>query len=72
MNPSSRKPYRPILTTDADVTTMWRSVIDPLGWHDVRLYAAGRAADIPMELLHVGTDTAIVPVPLDEVLPRSA
>ncbi len=36
------------------------------------LYAAGRSAGVPMEVLHVGTDTAIVPVPLDEVLPCSA
>lgn len=145
MNTSSREPYRPVLATDADVTTMWRTIISPLGWHDARvyvllvdgdrrptsviveideipdrfteedahallrvyahllgdhapggsvavlacrpgpphltdddreccrhLYTAGRAADVPLELVHLGTDTAIVPVPMDEVLPRTA
>ena len=36
------------------------------------LYSAGRAAGIPLELLHVGTDTATVPVPMDEVVSRTA
>jgi hypothetical protein len=143
---TSREPYRPFLTTDADVTTMWRTIINPLGWHTRRiyfllvdpegrphpqvievddlpatfgtedatrfigflshlvggrdgeagsaallfarpgggtlsegdrtlcreLYAAARAADVRLELLHVGTDTALIPVPMDEVLPRTA
>lgn len=38
MSPSSREPYAPILTTEADVTTMWRTIIDPLGWHTRRMY----------------------------------
>jgi hypothetical protein len=147
MTSSSREPYRPILTTDADVTTMWRTIISPLGWHTRRmysmivdpdgrptgaiievdempttfdaedatrfveflalivtdlgcvhacsaalmfarpgsggltdedramcreLYAAAKAAEVRLELLHVGTDTAIIPAPMDEVLPRTA
>lgn len=35
---TSREPYRPTLTTDADVTTMWRTMINPLGWRTHRLY----------------------------------
>ena len=38
MNTSSREPYSPILTTEADVTTMWRTIINPLGWHTRRVY----------------------------------
>jgi hypothetical protein len=37
------------------------------------LYAAGRAAGVRLEVVHLATDTDIVPLPLDEVgLPRSA
>jgi hypothetical protein len=147
MTTSSREPYRPILTTDADVTTMWHTLINPLGWHLRRFYlmfvdaggrpnpqivevdeipeefgredadgivgflhhilemfdlgddgsvalmfarpgqarltdddrdlclhlhAAARAQGLQLQLLHVGTDTAIIPVPMDELLPRSA
>lgn len=37
------------------------------------LYDAFRAAGVPAEVLHVATDTAVVPVPMDEVaLPESA
>jgi hypothetical protein len=145
MTNSSRESYSPTLATDADVTTMWQSIINPLGWHNARMYVvaidrdrrltpvvteidevparftadnagalmetyvqvldefvpggslailvcrpgcpqvtdddrrwcrnlydAGRDADIPLELLHLGTDTEIVPVPMDEVLPRTA
>lgn len=146
MTSSSREPYSPILATDADVTTMWRTLISPLGWHTRRvyfmlvdpdgrphsqlvevdempetfgaedatrfveflsllvgdlggdscstalmfarpggggltdddrtmcreLYDAARAADVRLELLHVATDTAIIPAPMDEVLPRTA
>ena len=147
MTHSSREPYRPVLTTDSDVTTMWGTLINPLGWHLRRfylmfvdehgrpnpplvevdeipasfdradadhvaeflrhvldgfglardgsvallacrpgaghlqdhdrelcrhLYEAARAAGLRLQLLHVGTDTAIIPVPLDELLPRSA
>ena len=145
MTNSSREPYRPVLRTDADVTTMWQTLINPLGWHNARvsvilidgerrptplvtefeeipdrftgedaraltaifahlieeqesngslailvcrpgsamltdddraccrdIYAAGRDAGVPLEVLHVGTDTRIVPVPMDEVLPRTA
>lgn len=38
MTSSSREPYCPVLATDADVTTMWRTIINPLGWHTRRLY----------------------------------
>ncbi|UMG92665.1 hypothetical protein MF408_23480 [Nocardioides sp. TF02-7] len=31
-------PHRPVLRTDADVTTMWRTILQPLGWHTRRLY----------------------------------
>ncbi len=147
MTYSSREPYRPTLTTDADVTEMWRTIISPLGWHTRRLYfmlvdpwgrpnpqiveidempetfgaedaaefvdflghllgnfgfdetgsaammfarpgsatitdgdrslcrelyGAASRAGVRLELLHVGTDTAIVPAPMDEVLPRTA
>lgn len=142
---SSRDPYRPTLTTDADVTSMWQTLFEEPGWRTTRiyimvvdqehrptpimtevdetphplapedavglissfarvleefepsgslavlmcrpgtdqlteedrsgcrhLYAAARQAGTPLELLHVGTDTAIVPAPMDAVLPRSA
>ncbi|MDI6910056.1 hypothetical protein [Nocardioides sp.] len=37
------------------------------------LYAAGRAAGVRLEVVHLATDTDVVPLPLDEVgLPRSA
>lgn len=37
------------------------------------LYAAGRAAGVRVEVVHLATDTDVVPLPLDEVgLPRSA
>lgn len=147
MTNSSREPFAPTLTSDADVTTMWRTIISPLGWHTRRLYivfvdpegrpnpqivevdempegfgredaevfvdflghivrdvdhldpgsaalmfarpgsalltdddralcrelyAAAQRAAVRLELLHVGTDTEIVPAPMDEVLPRSA
>jgi len=147
MNSSSREPYRPVLATDADVTTMWRTIISPLGWHTRRmyftivdpdgrptgalievdempetfdaedatrfvdflalivtdlgclhacsaalmfarpggggltdddralcreLYTAAKLGDVRLELLHVATDTAITPAPMDEVLPRTA
>ena len=137
----SREPFRPTITCDADVTTMWRTLMQPLGWHINRLcivvvdgdgrpnpqvvevdempdaftredadavlhllghlletgsaalmfarpggatlteadrslcrelYAAATDAGIRLELIHIGTDTAIVPAPMDEVLPRSA
>ncbi|GAA3810076.1 hypothetical protein [Nocardioides panacisoli] len=137
----SREPFRPAITCDADVTTMWRTLMQPLGWHTNRLhiilveddgrslphlvevdempgaltredavavlhllghlletgsaalmfarpggatlteadrsscrelYAAATDAGVRLELIHVGTDTAIVPAPMDEVLPRSA
>lgn len=145
MTNPSREPHSPVLATDADVTTMWRTLIDPLGWHTRRmyfmlvdpagrphphvvevdempatfdaddavrfveflamlvgdlggdacsvallfarpgsgglsdddrgtcreLYAAARDAGVRLELLHVATDTAIVPAPMDEVLPRT-
>ncbi|KAA1426551.1 hypothetical protein [Nocardioides antri] len=145
MTKPSREPHFPVLTTDADVTTMWRTIIEPLGWHTRRmyfvlvdpdgrphpnvveldemptafgaddaarfvellamlvsglggdacsvalmlarpgggglseddrgmcreLYAAARAADVRLELLHVATDTAIIPAPMDEILPRT-
>ncbi len=143
---TSREPYRPTLTTDADVTTMWCTLINPLGWHLRRfylmfvdrhgrpnpyiveideipapfgrvdadhfagflrhvledvgieegsvallacrpgpervtdddrslcraLYAAARDIGLGLRLLHLGTDTAILPMPIDEVLPRTA
>ncbi|RHW26083.1 hypothetical protein D0Z08_15665 [Nocardioides immobilis] len=146
MNSSSREPFSPVLATDADVTTMWRTIINPLGWHTWRvyfmlvdpdghphpqlvevdempetfdsedavrfveflsmladdlggdscsvalmfarpgdgglsdgdralcceLYAAAKDAGLRLELLHVATDTAITPAPMDEVLPRTA
>lgn len=146
MTSSSREPYSPILATDADVTTMWRTIINPLGWHTRRvyfmlvdpdgrphsqlvevdempepfgaedaarfveflsmlvgdlggescraalmfarpgrggltdddramcreLYVAAKDAGLGLELLHVATDTEIVPAPMDEVLPRTA
>lgn len=147
MTNSSREPYRPTLTNDADVTTMWRTIMQPLGWHNRRmyfmlvepdgrplphitevdalpddfgrddldrfvefmtplahelgfeescsvaillvrpgpalltdadrelcreLYAAATTGGLRVELVHVGTDSAIVPAPMDEVLPRSA
>lgn len=144
MTTSPREPFRPILNTDADVTHMWATIINPLGWHVRRFYlmfvgvddrphphiveidgvpqafgregaerivsllthvvgadghgsvalmfvrpgpapltdddrdvcrhlhAAARAQGITLRLLHVGTDTEIVPVPMDELLPRSA
>lgn len=147
MTNSSREPFSPILSTDADVTTMWRTIINPLGWHTRRLYivfvapegrpnpqiievdempdgfspedadvfvdflghivrdvddvdagsaalmfarpgsallteddrslcrelyAAAQRSGVRLELVHVGTDTEIVPAPMDEVLPRSA
>jgi hypothetical protein len=137
----SREPFRLTITCDADVTTMWRTLMQPLGWHTDRLcmifvdgdgrpnpqvvevdelpdpfgredadavihllghlletgsaalmyarpgssslteadrtlcrelYAAATDAGVRLELVHVGTDTAIVPAPMDEVLPRSA
>ncbi len=36
------------------------------------LYDAGREASVALEVVHMGTDTAIIPVPLDEVLAHSA
>lgn len=37
------------------------------------LYAAGRAAGVRLEVVHLATDTDVVPLPADEVgLPRSA
>jgi hypothetical protein len=145
MTDTSREPYRPVLRTDADVTTMWRTLMKPLGWHNRRqylvfveadrrpagvvvevgeipdtltpddiavmvdfladlpdhgipaasvailvcrpgsatltdddralcreIYGAAARTGVTLELLHVGTDTAIVPAPMDEVLPRSA
>jgi hypothetical protein len=36
------------------------------------LYAAATDAGARLELIHVGTDTEIVPAPMDEVLARSA
>jgi hypothetical protein len=37
------------------------------------LYAAGRAAGVRLEVVHLATDTDVVPLPLDEIgLPRSA
>jgi hypothetical protein len=147
MTNSSREPFRPTLASDADVTTLWRTIISPLGWHTRRLYivfvdpdgrpnpqvvevdempdgfdreaadvfvdflghivrdvddvapgsaalmfarpgsaslteddralcrelyAAAQRSGVRLELVHVGTDTAIVPAPMDEVLPRSA
>jgi hypothetical protein len=38
MTSSSREPSSPILTTDADVTTLWQTIISPLGWHTRRVY----------------------------------
>lgn len=144
MTTSPRDPFRPILATDADVTRMWGTIIDPLGWHVRRFYlmfvdaddrphpqiveidgvppafgsrgaervisllaqvvgagghgsvalmfarpgparltdddrdvcqhlhAAARAQGLRLRLMHVGTDTAIIPVPMDDLLPRSA
>lgn len=147
MTDTSREPFRPTLRTDADVTTMWQTLIRPLGWHLRRfsllfvdpagrpspqvveiddvpasfaraeadhfveflgqvldeigiadggsvallacrpgpdlvtdddrslcgaLYAAAREAGLRLRLLHLGTDTAIRPMPMDEVLPRTA
>jgi hypothetical protein len=143
MEKSSRK-LDTTLTCDADVTRLWQTVINPLGWHEHRLYlmfvdehrvvlpqivqidempagldredarhfAAGFAhlvsaerlgslailsvrpgagglndidratcrhlyeaaheARLPLELIHVGTDTAITAAPMDEVLPLRA
>ncbi len=37
------------------------------------LYAAGRAAGVRLEVVHLATDADVVPLPLDEIgLPRSA
>ena len=144
MTTSSREPFRPILATDADITTTWRTLIHPLGWRTRRFYllfvapddrpqpqivevdaiphdfgaegaeriisflahvvggerhgsvalmfarpgparltdddrdvcrhlhTAARDQDLRLRLLHVGTDTEIIPVPMDELLPRSA
>lgn len=130
-------PFRPMLRTQSDVQTMWRAIINPLGWHSRRLYAvvvddddrprpliheidglparmthaeatealcilladgrgrrlavlfcrpgagaaltagdravcgllyaAARRLGIALDVIHVATDTAIVPAPLDEM-----
>jgi hypothetical protein len=138
---TSSQPHLPLLSTQADVTALWRDLIRPLGWHrhrvyavaigsdrrplpvmneiddlpaalsdgeahqlmellaevgdligpegsfallyvrpgggrpspdDLavceRLYAAARRDGLPLESIHVGTDDAITPAPMDDVL----
>lgn len=44
---------------------------DDLAWA-VFLHECGRAAGLPVEPVHLATDDDIVPLPLDDLLPRSA
>jgi hypothetical protein len=44
-------------------------VDDDRDWAE-RLYAAARRAAVPCEVVHVATDTEVVPVPLDEISVR--
>lgn len=143
MRKSSRK-LDTTLTSDADLTRIWRTIIDPLGWREHRLYLmfvddrrnvlpqvvqiddvpagidrvgaqqladclahlvgaqgvsslavlavrpgrgglddtdratchhlydAARQAGLRLELIHVGTATAITPAPMDDVVPLRA
>ena len=36
------------------------------------LYAVGRLADVPVDVVHCACDADLVPVPMDDVLPDSA
>lgn len=136
-------PFRPVLRSQSDVHAMWRTIINPLGWHShrlyvvlidadgrplpvihevdeiperipadeadsivgvfkqaqsetvpdgrcallycrpgaggvgladrlacLRLYAAAQTHRLPLEVIHVATDTAIVPAPLDAMAAR--
>ena len=45
--------------------------VEDRAWAEA-LYVAGRAAGVPVEVVHRASDHDLVPVPMDESLPDSA